>query len=320
MPGGQRGGRNTPFVWFVPDASSLLIDGRPVAAVIVHHGCRLIPAACPLSLPPSVRRCGGSSAVRLTDGLSLQVTGCRGCRPTPGASAARRGSDDHQAAPARTALRRLLGWQDSGHRTLDRGLRDHRAATRLERRLKAWIAQRVLALAGISTLNRLELEASEAAARDCYRRTATDPAAIDALLVDRFLATGGAPSAEIVPDLPAPPLRFGPSGAGQANPGRSSVPPRDAPPGPLRTLVSAGVREERQTCMCRWLRLSVGRQRSAKSVAESGVPVRQPDESAVGKKGFPVTFPSHGDPLMPRGGIQGIAVTVEVLHRGAGRG
>lgn len=169
MPGGQRGAWDTLFAWCIPDASRLLIDGRPVAAVIAHHGCRLIPAACPLSLPPSVRRCGGISAVRLPDGLSMRVTGCRGCRPTRGASAARGGSDDHQAAPARTVLRRPLGWQDSRHRHLDRGLRDHRAATLLERRLKAWIAQRVLALAGTSTLNRLEFDASEAAARDCSR-------------------------------------------------------------------------------------------------------------------------------------------------------
>ncbi len=59
------------------------------------------------------------------------------------------------------------------------------------------------ALAGSSTLNRLELGVPGAAAGDRYKRIAADPAAIDALLVEVFLDAHAAPPVEIVLDLDA---------------------------------------------------------------------------------------------------------------------
>ena len=59
------------------------------------------------------------------------------------------------------------------------------------------------ALAGSSTLNRLELGVPEAAAGDRYQRIAADREAIDRLLVDLFLEAHAAPPAEIVLDLDA---------------------------------------------------------------------------------------------------------------------
>ena len=59
------------------------------------------------------------------------------------------------------------------------------------------------ALAGSSTLNRLELGVPEAAAQDRYQRIAADREAIERLLVDLFLEAHAAPPAEIVLDLDA---------------------------------------------------------------------------------------------------------------------
>ena len=59
------------------------------------------------------------------------------------------------------------------------------------------------ALAGSSTLNRLERSVPGQAARDRYRKIAADPAAIDALLVELFLEAHPAPPEEIVLDLDA---------------------------------------------------------------------------------------------------------------------
>ncbi len=70
-----------------------------------------------------------------------------------------------------------------------------------ERRRRA--RDRGHALAGSSTLNRLELGVPEAAAGDRYQRIAADRAAIDRLLVDLFLEAHAAPPAEIVLDLDA---------------------------------------------------------------------------------------------------------------------
>ena len=69
-----------------------------------------------------------------------------------------------------------------------------------ERRRRA--RDRGHALAGSSTLNRLELGVPEAAA-DRYQRIAADPDAMDRLLVDLFLEAHAAPPAEIVLDLDA---------------------------------------------------------------------------------------------------------------------
>ena len=59
------------------------------------------------------------------------------------------------------------------------------------------------ALAGSSTLNRLELGVPEAAAQDRYQRIAAEREAIERLLVDLFLEAHAAPPAEIVLDLDA---------------------------------------------------------------------------------------------------------------------
>ena len=63
-------------------------------------------------------------------------------------------------------------------------------------------SDRGCALAGKSTLNRLELSAPDGA-RDRYRRVSADTAAMDALLVETFLEAHGAPPPEIVLDLDA---------------------------------------------------------------------------------------------------------------------
>ena len=70
-----------------------------------------------------------------------------------------------------------------------------------ERRRRA--RDRGHALAGSSTLNRLELGVPEAAAGDRYQRIAADPDAMDRLLVDLFLEAHAAPPTEIVLDLDA---------------------------------------------------------------------------------------------------------------------
>ena len=70
-----------------------------------------------------------------------------------------------------------------------------------ERRRRA--RDRGQALAGSSTLNRLELSVPETAAGDRYKRIAADPAAMDALLVALFLEAHPAPPGEIVLDLDA---------------------------------------------------------------------------------------------------------------------
>ena len=70
-----------------------------------------------------------------------------------------------------------------------------------ERRRRA--RDREHALAGSSTLNRLELSVPGMAAGHRYKRIAADPAAIDALLVELFLEAHAAPPAEIVLDLDA---------------------------------------------------------------------------------------------------------------------
>ena len=70
-----------------------------------------------------------------------------------------------------------------------------------ERRRRA--RDRGSALAGSSTLNRLELSVPETAAGDRYRKIVADPAAMDALLVDLFLEAHAAPPGEIVLDLDA---------------------------------------------------------------------------------------------------------------------
>ncbi len=70
-----------------------------------------------------------------------------------------------------------------------------------ERRRRA--RDRGHALAGSSTLNRLELGVPEAAAQDRYQRIAADREAIERLLVDLFLEAHAAPPAEIVLDLDA---------------------------------------------------------------------------------------------------------------------
>ena len=70
-----------------------------------------------------------------------------------------------------------------------------------ERRRRA--RDRGHALAGSSTLNRLELSVPGMAAGHRYKRIAADPAAIDALLVELFLEAHAAPPAEIVLDLDA---------------------------------------------------------------------------------------------------------------------
>jgi len=59
------------------------------------------------------------------------------------------------------------------------------------------------ALAGKSTLHRLEWGALEAAAEDRYRRIAIDPEAVDAFFVDAFLDRFEEPPEEIVLDLDA---------------------------------------------------------------------------------------------------------------------
>ena len=59
------------------------------------------------------------------------------------------------------------------------------------------------ALAGSSTLNRLELGVPEEAAQDRYQRIAADPEAIERLLVGLFLEAHAAPPAELVLDLDA---------------------------------------------------------------------------------------------------------------------
>lgn len=65
------------------------------------------------------------------------------------------------------------------------------------------VRDRGSALAGSSTLNRLELGVPEMAAGHRYQKIVADPAAIDALLVDLFLDAHAAPPGEIVLDLDA---------------------------------------------------------------------------------------------------------------------
>ncbi len=59
------------------------------------------------------------------------------------------------------------------------------------------------ALAGSSTLNRLELSEPDTAAGDRYKKIAADPAAMDSLLVQLFLESHDEPPGEIVLDLDA---------------------------------------------------------------------------------------------------------------------
>jgi|TARA_B100000315_G_scaffold223160_1_gene227722 hypothetical protein len=59
------------------------------------------------------------------------------------------------------------------------------------------------ALAGKSTLNRLELTPEDADERSRYKKIAADPGAIDKLLVDVFLESYGSPPKEIVLDIDA---------------------------------------------------------------------------------------------------------------------
>ena len=70
-----------------------------------------------------------------------------------------------------------------------------------ERRRRA--RDRGYALAGSSTLNRLELSVLEEAAGHRYKKIAADPTAMEALLVELFLEAHAAPPAEIVLDLDA---------------------------------------------------------------------------------------------------------------------
>ena len=70
-----------------------------------------------------------------------------------------------------------------------------------ERRRRA--RDRGYALAGSSTLNRLELSVPGAAAGHRYKKIAADPTAMEALLVELFLEAHAAPPAEIVLDLDA---------------------------------------------------------------------------------------------------------------------
>ena len=70
-----------------------------------------------------------------------------------------------------------------------------------ERRVRA--RDRGHALAGSSTLNRLELSVPDTAARDRYRKIAADPEAMDALLVALFLEAHPEPPGAIVLDLDA---------------------------------------------------------------------------------------------------------------------
>ena len=70
-----------------------------------------------------------------------------------------------------------------------------------ERRRRA--RDRGYALAGSSTLNRLELSVPGAAAGHRYKKIAAEPAAMEALLVELFLEAHAAPPAEIVLDLDA---------------------------------------------------------------------------------------------------------------------
>jgi hypothetical protein len=57
------------------------------------------------------------------------------------------------------------------------------------------------ALAGKSTLNRLELTPADATAADRYKKVVADPAAVDRLFVDVFLEAHPSPPAQIVLDL-----------------------------------------------------------------------------------------------------------------------
>ena len=59
------------------------------------------------------------------------------------------------------------------------------------------------ALAGKSTLNRLEWGCTEEVADDRYRRIAVDPAAVDRFFVDRFLETSKKPPKQIILDVDA---------------------------------------------------------------------------------------------------------------------
>jgi hypothetical protein len=59
------------------------------------------------------------------------------------------------------------------------------------------------ALAGKSTLNRLELSPAEATAKSRYQKVVYDEGAIDQLLVEHFLAAHADPPAEIILDLDA---------------------------------------------------------------------------------------------------------------------
>ena len=70
-----------------------------------------------------------------------------------------------------------------------------------ERRRRA--SDRGMALAGKSTLNRLELLAPGSARKDRYRRVSADLAAMDALLAELFLESFETPPAEVVLDVDA---------------------------------------------------------------------------------------------------------------------
>ena len=102
---------------------------------------------------------------------------------------------------------------------------DHRDPSRTEHPLDALVRQRVFglvlayedltgakrsrardreyALAGSSTLNRLELGSPETARDHRYRKAAADEAKLDAALVDAFLEMHATPAEEIVIDLDA---------------------------------------------------------------------------------------------------------------------
>ena len=64
-------------------------------------------------------------------------------------------------------------------------------------------SDRGMALAGKSTLNRLELSVSESAGKDRYRRVSADLSAMDALLAELFLESFEEPPAEVVLDVDA---------------------------------------------------------------------------------------------------------------------
>jgi hypothetical protein len=93
--------------------------------------------------------------------------------------------NDHDALRADSVLALLVGKRDLTG--------EHRQRER----------DKGYALAGSSTLNRLELATPQAAASDRYKRIAADPAAFDRLLVDLFMDSHQKPPREIWLDLDA---------------------------------------------------------------------------------------------------------------------